>query len=249
MQLHIGNTRKQVEAFTKKVHPRIENFFGVSAKIPNIRLVKSPKVFAKELTNTKRKNFQGRFLVECYESASAFYGSASNSIYFPIFVRSGETSFEIPDKLVISTQYLIHEIMHCFQAQHGGFSFSLLFDEGCAELCAFALAGNVEATNLQGYFEWSSYIFTMLKTLGMNASEILDWCKLYNISIGKDEIIKSVLREFIKAIGLRKHYDAVHKMLEEENQTKIAQIPVLNSIDLDEVQNELYGLFETNRII
>jgi hypothetical protein len=249
------NTHKAVNTHASTLYPKIDTFLGTTSKRPKIVLVKSAKCYAKYYVDSRRKkNYTEDELIEYYESISAFYNERNNTVYFPIFVRTGACQFDIPKTYSISVQFLVHEVLHSYQYQNGGYSsFSFLFDEACTELCSYVMTGMIKESDMTSYFEWVKYVWLLCENLGMKKENIVTFAKTYLVSVDKDKAVNDLLLEYIRHNELNIKSKTLHRYMEGYFKNKLVELPGFKLIGDEEttakIQNELYELFEEHRIV
>lgn len=250
MLIHIKKDRKEVLEFANKIIPSLSEFFNTTLSMPKFRITKNPKIYARNLLGIKRLNISAKTCIWCFEDASAFYNPENRSIFIPKFVRAGSSSFEVPKSEMISTQAITHELIHHFQHMKGGYSTSDFFDETCDEMCAYSLAGgNIDPSNYHDYFTGVSYLYYIMESTGYTRDQILIWCRDYNVSNKKNDLIKALLKEYVSICKANCTWKGVLGFLERWDVNKIKKLPYLSNIDTYYVQDNLYKLFENYRII
>ena len=161
------------------------NFIPYS--LPSIKIAKTARQFAQAWFDYKTMTPQ--YIEEVNSSYDAFYDHTTRQIVFQGFAYVDKT--EIPDIYVIPMSTVIHELIHFFQFESGGYGSYQFLYEGTNELFSAFLTGDFAID----YPNETIHAFSLaMEVNDHDFFSAINWIRRFTVHSDKNQFVKRALR-------------------------------------------------------
>lgn len=234
----------QIRESAKLLEAQLNEHFEVNFKAPKIKVYADPQEFFNDYTGIKKKRSIAD-LIALSEEVSYYYNDSTKTVCFPGFKRNGEKSFKRVKHQTMKLSYLLHELIHHYQVESGGYSKYNLTDEGCCEITSYVISADIELWS--DYWQYITVLWNLLDATTEDSDEKYELIRQYNIAPNKTKIANEWYRNFLTANPRLKLTPAqlVKQCEGKKEQMDKRLLEILSYWSDEDIQTELYRIHDS----